>query len=615
MIDRSSRNITPPTILGAEGVSRWIKRWGLLIILVLSVAFRIPVALYLGDHVPPGQDDYSYHQLAARLAAGHGYTFDQPWYPFTPAETPTAHWSFLYTAFLAAIYALVGPHPLAARLVQALLGGVLLPWMTYRLANTVTQRRRDTDTQRRHGTSATQGHRDEDTQKGQGTRVPQGHRDTETQGTKKTRPRPRREDRRAPRHESSEAPERPEPLPITNPSPVPSTVEGSTASPEHSPEICRLSRAQSRDPSPVVHRPSSIVRPPSPVFPRPSSTVPLLAASIAAFYGYFILYAARLLTETFFIIALLWSLERAIALALRPQRSLPTAAQLGLALGIAALLRQSILPWVPVLFLWLLWQAIPDAKKFRIWNLGFRIWSLGFRIWSLGFSLSTLASRVLSLLIAALVLAACILPFTIRNVLVYDEFLLLNSNAGYAMYSAQHPIHGTSFQEYTAAPLPADLHGQGLNEAQWNRALMQRGIQFILDEPGRYALLSLSRVRDYIEFWPTPDSTLLYNIGRLTSFTLFLPFMLYGIALAVRRAQPLQSFRTLVMFSRSPTALLLLFIAFYSLMHILTWAMTRYRLPVDAVAIPFAAYAIHHLAARLISAPPQSQRQGTPRQP
>jgi hypothetical protein len=168
---------------------------------------------------------------------------------------------------------------------------------------------------------------------------------------------------------------------------------------------------------------------------------------------------------------------------------------------------------------------------------------------------------------------------------------------------------------------------------------MRRGIGFALDQPARYLLLSLSRVRDYFEFWPTADSTLLYNVGRLTSFTLFLPFMIYGIILAVRRtaassrtgaASPSQVhpeyrratsstdpssiahrhssiairhsssvLRCLIHASTSPTALLLLFIAFYFLLHILTWAMTRYRLPVDAVAIVFAALAIQDLAARL----------------
>ena len=38
-----------------------------------------------------------------------------------------------------------------------------------------------------------------------------------------------------------------------------------------------------------------------------------------------------------------------------------------------------------------------------------------------------------------------------------------------------------------------------------------------------------------------------------------------------------------------PVVLSLLFVAFYSVLHIFTWAMTRYRLPVDAVLLPFAA--------------------------
>ena len=116
---------------------------------------------------------------------------------------------------------------------------------------------------------------------------------------------------------------------------------------------------------------------------------------------------------------------------------------------------------------------------------------------------------------------------------VYGDFLLLNSNAGYAMYSAQHPMHGTSFQEYAAAPLPEDLVGKGLNEAQWDKELMRRGIGFVLAEPGRYLLLSLSRVRDYFEFWPTADSSTLFNLGRVLSIGLFLPFMLAGIYLAL----------------------------------------------------------------------------------
>jgi len=144
------------------------------------------------------------------------------------------------------------------------------------------------------------------------------------------------------------------------------------------------------------------------------------------------------------------------------------------------------------------------------------------------------------------------------------------------MYSAQHPMHGTSFSEFAAAPMPPDL--EGMNEAQMDRELLRRGIQLVLDDPGRYALLSLSRLRAYMEFWPTPDTTLLHNIGRVGSFGLMLPFLVYGLWLALRQRELAQR-----------NSLILVFACFYSIMHILTWAMVRYRLPVDAVLLPFTA--------------------------
>ena len=179
----------------------------------------------------------------------------------------------------------------------------------------------------------------------------------------------------------------------------------------------------------------------------------------------------------------------------------------------------------------------------------------------------------------------------------HGAFLLLNANPGYAMYSAQHPLHGTSFQEFTAVPVPEEL--RGLNEAQLDRQLLRRGIGFVLAEPGRYLLLSLSRVGDYFEFWPTPGTTLLHNLGRTGSFGLFLPFMVGGLWLALRAAGLDRSRASWLRFSSTPLALALLFMALYSLLHVLTWAMPRYRLPVDAVALPFAALALLALARRV----------------
>ncbi len=429
----------------------------LIAILFLSVGLRVAVAFYLGDMVdapPLLTDQRSYDALGERLITGHGFSFDRGWYPFTQPDEPTAHWSFLYSLFIAAVYAVFGPHVLAARVVQAIIGGALLPYMVYLFTRRVYKL-----------------------------------------------------------------------------SPL-------------NPAAAKLAQYNLTD-----------------------ERLALLSAGWTAIYFYFVLYAATLMTETFYIAGVLWLLITALELTEQP--TLKRGVLLGVSLAVTTLLRQSILPWAAVLMVWLLWTG---------WQRG------------------TLGRSLRSGVAAIAVVVLSIAPFTIRNYLVYGQFLLLNSNAGYAMFSAQNPMHGTVFREFDAAPVPAELVGQ--NEAQLDKELMQRGIGFVLADPARYLLLSLSRVADYFEFWPSPDTSLINNVGRVGSFGLLLPFILIGGWLAFKFAGP-RSTSGWRKFTQSPLALISLFILVYSLLHIFTWAMPRYRLPVDAAAMPLAALALASLYNRL----------------
>src|SRR5215207_10646282 len=110
--------------LGGNLDNRKSKRL-LTLILVGAVLLRLLPALYMGDQVTdlPGiQDQVSYDALARSLLAGRGYSFTEKWYPFTPANTPTSHWSFIYPLYLAGVYAIIGYHPQAARLLQGAVG-------------------------------------------------------------------------------------------------------------------------------------------------------------------------------------------------------------------------------------------------------------------------------------------------------------------------------------------------------------------------------------------------------------------------------------------------------------------------------------------------------------
>jgi len=393
----------------------------LSVVVGVWVVSRVIVAVMLGDTATPisgAFDQLSYDTLAQRVLGGHGFSFPTGWYPFTPPDTPTAHWSFAYTLYLAGVYAIAGHHPLVARVIQAILSA-LTAVLLYRLGRRLFDER-----------------------------------------------------------------------------------------------------------------------------------MGLAAATLAAGYAYLVFFNAALMTQTFYIVCVLAAIDLAfgVVTASGPGRWVG----LGVALGVGALLRQTLLLFTPLLLLWI------------GWHVGVR------RCWR-------------GLALTATVVVLCVSPFTIRNYLVYDDFLLLNSNGGYFFYSGNHPAQGTDFDPNYAAPLPEAL--RGLNEAAEDRALYRVALQFILDDPVRFVRLSLSRVKDYFWLTPSPQSSLVSNLGRLASFTLYLPLMLLGLYLSRRqwrRALPLY-----------------LYAGFDAFVHLTSWAAPRYRLPSDAVLMVFAGVAAVALAERV----------------
>lgn len=414
---------------------------------------RVIAAFYLGNIVEPQAGTYdqvSYHTLANRLLGGYGFTFDTFWWPATFPGTQTAHWSYLYTFFLAAVYALFGPAPLIARIIQAVIVGILHPYLTYKLGKTLF-----------------------------------------------------------------------------------------------------------------------------------GETVGLASAAITAIYAYFIYYSAALMTEPFYICAILASLLLAIQLGKPKIRQSPGASKsefgtwllLGVFLGVTVLLRQLFLLIAPVIILWVLYARWRNQQP------------------------NGIRGAILSLA----VIAATIVPFTLFNAARFDRFVLLNTNAGFAFFWGNHPIHGTNF--YAIIPrevanylalIPSEYLEARMSEAELDQVLLRDGIQFVLDDPLRYILLSINRTKDYFVFLPTSDTDLLGNASRLLSFTIFLPFMIYGIVLALMNRHYGEKITL-----HSPVVLLLAYCMLYTVMHLMTWTLIRYRLPVDAILIIFAGLGIIDLANRI----------------
>ena len=425
-------------------VQRIRNHWLLSSIIILSIFLRLGAVLYLGNTVeelPGTYDQISYHNLALRVSDGHGFTFGEDWWPLTGEGESTAHWSYLYTLYLTGLYVLSGPVPMVARLIQAVIVGILQPLLAYLIGRQVFD---------------------------------------ENAG--------------------------------------------------------------------------------------------IAAAGLTAIYVYFIYYAATLMTEPFYITAIMASLYLAILLAkASPGYYRKYAFGLGLMIGIAVLLRQLYLLFVPVMLVWVIWS---------MWKQSGRI-------------------PAKPILITAAVIVLMIIPVTVFNFLQFNTFLLLNTNAGYAFFWANHPIYGTRFlpilpPEMGSYPdlVPPEL--RRLNEVELDRALLKEGLRIVIEDPVRYLRLSLSRIPVYFMFWPSADSGLVSNISRVTSFGLMWPVMLAGAIYAIFQQKLKFSQRVL-----HPATLLLLFVFTYSVIHILSWTLVRYRLPVDAVLLVFAGLALARVVERL----------------
>jgi hypothetical protein len=176
---------------------------------------------------------------------------------------------------------------------------------------------------------------------------------------------------------------------------------------------------------------------------------------------------------------------------------------------------------------------------------------------------------------------------------------LLNTNAGFAFFWGNHPIYGDHFIPILPPEMgtyldlvPVEL--RKLDEAALDQALLGEGLKFIQEDPARYARLSISRIPAFFMFWPSRDSDLISNLARAGGFGLLLPFILYGLVRSFVPRPPVQRFTL-----HSTSNLLILFILFYTAIHLLSWALVRYRLPVDAVFMVYAGLAFADLIAWL----------------
>jgi tetratricopeptide (TPR) repeat protein len=313
-----------------------------------------------------------------------------------------------------------------------------------------------------------------------------------------------------------------------------------------------------------------------------SEPVARLASVFYAFYGTLMLYESMFLIEILFIFFNLLGLL--ILVRNRDNPSPKNYFWAGLIFGLSAITRPNILLVVPF---WGLWILFHFRKK-----------------------IATKALIVLLALFGAGVVLP-IVPVTVRNYIVADDFVLISSQGGINLYLGNNPsaegltmimpeivldarIPVSRFvptiSEYAEKEMKRPLRPSEVS-AFWNK----KAEKFILENPGKFIGLTFKKLVYYFSGFENPDQHDIYEFSKFSSlssilifdhglkfpFGFFAPLGLVGLILCWKR--------------RSELAPILIFFFAYIPTVIFFLVTARHRLTVIPILLLFAAYLIFYL--------------------
>ena len=264
------------------------------------------------------------------------------------------------------------------------------------------------------------------------------------------------------------------------------------------------------------------------------------AAAVAALYPEIVWFSVHFWSETVFMVLLWWGIERLLAADASDGPGRAVAA--GVLWGIAILTRETVLYFVPLAALWL---ATRPGSTARV--------------------------RAAAFLAAALLVVG---PWTYRNWLEFHYFVPVSTAGGQNLFQGNALIARDTTYEMVDAV-------QGRVEQY--RYAMRMGMQAIRD---RQPWWIFEKLRDEMpRFWEA-DSLVLVHIKR-GAYGPVAPALAVGVAVVVLAPYVLVLAlfalgATRLTWSR-PTVLLVSFLAYYNLLHIVTHGFARYRLPVMPV--------------------------------
>jgi hypothetical protein len=276
--------------------------------------------------------------------------------------------------------------------------------------------------------------------------------------------------------------------------------------------------------------------------------VGLTAGWLAAFYPELVWHCAHFWSEILLIALLWWAFERLVA---SERGSAGVAMAAGLLFGLAALTRETALPFVPVAALWLAFGREAGRR------------------------------RAVAFLLAATVVLA---PWTLRNFALTGGFVPVTARGGYHLWvaNAERP-EKEIYREYH------EVQGGPIAQERYAR---REALRSILDRQPRWLLDKITH--EMPAFWGIYDMVVLHverraykglpaSINRLVAAVTVLPYLVV-LGLAVPALASLRRDR--------PTLLLIGFLLYYLAFHVVTFGFPRYRMPLLPVLFLLAAQTI-----------------------
>jgi len=272
-----------------------------------------------------------------------------------------------------------------------------------------------------------------------------------------------------------------------------------------------------------------------------------------ALYPHLVYFGAWLIAEALYLALL--ALTVCIAVRLQSHPSRMGFAALGVTLGLATLTKPATLMLLPLALCWA-WIAPPPRAT---------------------------EPRLVQCLLVLTLAVITVVPWTVRNYLIFGAFVPVSTNGGYTFYGANNPQAFGGHREGFPPPLT------GFTEAEAEREYYRRAVEWIVRHPGDFSRLALRKlmrlfsplsVASYEQDYPLSLAGLVRG-----AYTAFLTLALMGALWSLPRWRQVAIFYALIL------RVLLGTVLFYG--------DARYTLPMVPALVIFASVALVRVHDRL----------------